>query len=62
MVGGGAIALGDSLAPLPRHLRVNLGTEDHCCTRASVLVHPRQREGLRVLRRCYKKHIISNEA
>ena len=51
MMRGGAIALGDSLAPLPWPLRVNLGTEDHY--RTSVLVHRRQREGLRVLRRCY---------
>ena len=48
MVKNEAVALGDSLALLPWHLRVNLNVEH-----TSVLVHPRQREGLRVLERCY---------
>ena len=52
MLGDGVIALRKSLALLPRHLRVNLGTEDHYHT--SVLILPPQREGLRVLERCYK--------
>ena len=28
LLGDGAIALGDSLAPVPWHIRVNLGAED----------------------------------
>ena len=53
----GAIALGDSLAPVPSHIRVNLEVED-----ISVLVHPRQREVLRILERCYKKRNSSSAA
>ena len=49
MLGNGAMALGNSLALRPWHLRVNLGTED-----TIVLIHPRQREGLTVLKICYK--------
>ena len=40
MMGNKSIALEDSLAPVPWHLRVNPGTED-----TNVLVHPRQRKG-----------------
>ena len=40
MLGNGVIAPGDSLAPVPWHLRANLGTED-----TSVLVHPGEWEG-----------------
>ena len=60
IMGDGVIDLGDSLAPVPWHLRANLGTEDHYCT--SVLVYPRQRERLRVLKRCCEEHIISSVA
>ena len=61
MMGNGAIALGDSLAPLPWHVRLNLGTEDQYCT--SVLVHPRQGEaGLIVFERCYIEYIINSVA
>ena len=56
-MGDGAIALGDSLAPLPWHLRVDLDVKD-----TNVLVHLRQREGLRVLKRCYTGHIIFSVA
>ena len=59
-MGSGTIALGDNLAPLPWHLRVNLDVEDHFST--GVLIHPRQREGLRVLERCYEEHIIISVA
>ena len=60
-MGSGAIAFGDNLAPVPWHLRLNLGTEDqHYCT--SVLIHPPQREGLRVLERCYKERIINQQS
>ena len=55
MMGDGAIALGDSLAPLPWHLSVNHDVKD-----SSVLIHPRQREGLRVLEKCYKESIINS--
>ena len=44
MLGDEAIALMDSLAPIPWHVRVTLDVED-----TSVLVHPRQRKGLRDL-------------
>ena len=46
LLGDGIIALGGSLAPVPWHIRVNLDVKD-----TSVLIHPRQREGLRVLER-----------
>ena len=46
LLGDEAIALGDSLAPLPCHIRVNLDVEV-----TSVLIHPHQKEGLRVLER-----------
>ena len=52
-MGNGAFALGDSLAPLPWHLRENLGPEN-----TSVFKHPRQTEELRVLERCCKERII----
>ena len=45
LLGDGAIALRDSLAPIPWHVRVTLDVED-----TSVLIHPRQREALRVLK------------
>ena len=54
-MGNGAIALGDSLALLLWYLRLNLDVKDPYFT--SVLVHPRQREGLRILERGYKEHI-----
>ena len=44
MLGDEVIALMDSLAPVPWHVRVTLDVED-----TSVLVHPRQRKGLRNL-------------
>ena len=44
MLEDGAIALGDSLALLPWNLRVDLDVEHHYST--SVLIHPRQREGV----------------
>ena len=52
-----AIALGNSLAPLAWHLRVNFDIED-----TSVFIHPRQREGLTILERCYEEHVIISEA
>ena len=55
-MGNGAIAFEDSFTPLPWYFRVNLDVEDHYCT--SVLIHPRQREGPRVLETCSKEHII----
>ena len=60
MMENAAIALGDSLAPVPWHLRVNLGTKDHYYT--SVLRHPRQREGLRILERCFEERIINQRS
>ena len=57
MMENAAITLGDSLAPVPWYLRVNLGTED-----TSVLEHLRQRKELRVLEICFKEHIISSVA
>ena len=59
-MGNGDIALGDSLVPVMWYLRVNLGTEDHYC--CSVLIHPRQKEGLRVMERCYKERIMNSAA
>ena len=56
-LGNGAIDFEDSLIPVPWYFRVNLGTED-----SSVLTHPRQREGLRVLEMCYEKRIINSAA
>ena len=49
LLGNGVIALRDSLAPAPWHVRVNFDVEEQYCT--SVLIHPRQREELRVLKR-----------
>ena len=60
LMGNGAIALGDNLAPLPWHFTVNLDVKDHHPT--SVLIHPRQRERLRVLERCYKEYVIISVA
>ena len=57
MMGNGIIALGNSLAPVSWHFRVNFSAED-----TSVLVHPCQREGEIVLKRCYKEHIICSVA
>ena len=57
MMVNGAIAFEYSLAPLPWHLRVNLDVEV-----TSVLVHPRQREELKVMERCYKPHITGSVA
>ena len=46
LLGDGAVALGDSRAPVPSHIGVDLDVEEHYyCT--SVFVHPRQREELR---------------
>ena len=53
----GTIALGDSHARVLCHLRLYLATEV-----TSVLIHARQREGLRVLERYYKEHIVSSAA
>ena len=50
----GDIALGDSLAQVPWYFRVNFEVED-----TSVLIHPRQEEGLRVLEMCHKYRIIN---
>ena len=60
MMGDGTFALGDSFPPLPWHLRVNFDTEDHYST--SVLIHPRRKEGLRVLERCYKERIVNQRS
>lgn len=56
LFGDGIIPLEDNLAPLPWHLRVNLDVEDYYST--SAFMHPRQREGLRVLKSIYERHII----
>ena len=56
MLGNGVIVLGDNLALLPWHLRVNLGTED---TSALVCQYTfGGGKGLRVLKRCNEEHII----
>ena len=52
-----AIALGDSLAPLPWPLRINLDIKG-----TSVLIHPWQREEIRVLERYYIERIIISVA
>ena len=56
-MGDRTIVLGDSLASLPWHLRVNLGTED-----ISVLMHHCQREGLKILERCCEERVTSSAA
>ena len=53
----GVNALGDILAALPWHIRVNLDVKD-----TNVPIHPRQREGPRVLKRCYTESIILSVA
>ena len=61
LLGDGAIALRESLAPVSWYVRVNLDVEGHFCT-TNALKHPRQREGLRVLERLYNESIISSAA
>ena len=49
LLGDGANAFRDSLALFPWHVKVTLYVEVHYCT--SLLKHPRQREGPKVLQR-----------
>ena len=49
LMGNGVIALGDSLVLVPWQLRVSLTPRTTIIVLSSVFVHPRQREGLRVL-------------